>query len=152
MQYKFKLKSIIGMQSTVLGLILTLSAIYLAIKSFFIPAVFFALISIPFFLLKKYILFAPIEKFTLTYYNFLGIPLGFKKKYDEVKGIKITRVISTQRVNSRVNFADIKETGYAAFLFVDNSRIMLKFDQDKKNLAEEMESISKNHSIPLKIS
>ncbi|MEQ8519688.1 MAG: hypothetical protein RLN79_01400 [Cytophagales bacterium] len=152
MKYRYKLKSIIGMQSTVLGLILNLSAIYLIIKSFFIPAAFFALISIPFFLLKKYILFAPIEQFTFTYYNFIGIPLGFKKKYTEVKGIKITRFSSTQRVNSRVNFADIKESGYAAFLFVDKNRIMLKFDPDKINLVEEMEAISKNHSIPLKIS
>ncbi len=59
---------------------------------------------------------------------------------------------STQRVNSRVNFADIKETGYAAFLFVDKKRIMLKFDPDKKDLVEEMEAISKKHSIPLKVS
>lgn len=151
MKYKYSQKSIIGLQSTALAIILSAFGFYLIFREQYISGLIFIAISVPLFLLKKYIQFDPENRFIFSYYYFLGVPLGRKKKIREMKGIKVLKVSKSQNVNSRVSSNQIKESGYGAMLFYDDDKIMLKFDQDKTALEKEMREICVSHALKINV-
>ncbi len=139
------------MQSTVLGIILGIFGVYALINRQYIPGLFFLGLSFPFYFIRKYSDFDPEKKTLFIYYSFLGIPIGSKTKIEKIKGIKIAKVSSRQRVNSRVSSMDINDSGYGAILFYDDEKFNLKFDKDKNALFQEMNSLCETHSIKLKV-